>query len=115
VSMSTYWGSNKTTVEHLGLRMGLTLSEITASPFVAGSMFVAKLAALAPLGALQLAADEFEPEDGQIDGTLAHAVERAIALSVVSAGHRISDTGEALGLRESALINDNYGHAEAPP
>lgn len=57
--------------------------------FVAGTMFWARLEALAPLASLKLTPDVFEPELGQIDGTLAHAVERIIAALAARQGFAV--------------------------
>ena len=48
-------------------------------PYVAGSMMAGRLSAMESLQQLQLTIDDFEPEQGQTDGTLAHALERLIS------------------------------------
>ena len=51
--------------------------------FPAGSMYWARVAALSPLmDQAKFNIDEFELEAGQLDGTLAHAVERVVGLVV---------------------------------
>jgi hypothetical protein len=49
-------------------------------------MFWAKVEALAPLMKLNLKVSDFDAEAGQVDSTLAHAVERTLLLYVESAG-----------------------------
>jgi len=51
-----------------------------------GGMFWARVEALRPLLDAELTVDDFDEEAGQTDGTLAHAVERAICLSSQSQG-----------------------------
>lgn len=71
------WGGNFRTAEALARRMGETsLSLDKATDFPSGSMFWARTAALKPLLDLDLTFEDFDEEKGQVDGTLAHAVER---------------------------------------
>jgi lipopolysaccharide biosynthesis protein len=94
LSLRSFWGSNRVRVNELAYRMGLPPVEPEHLAFVGGSMFWARTAALRPLLELDLDADDFEPEAGQVDGTLAHAIERAMALSVLRAGLRLTDSAD---------------------
>ena len=58
--------------------------------FPAGSMYWFRVASLTKLLDRQfIDLDEFEPEAGQLDGTLQHAVERVISLLVRKAGYKV--------------------------
>jgi lipopolysaccharide biosynthesis protein len=81
VPMDTYWGSNQLATLKLATRLGVDLEDIHRLTFVAGSMFFARVTTLLPLLGLELRDEEFEVEAGQVDGTMAHAVERAISIS----------------------------------
>ena len=94
LSLRSFWGSNRVRVNELAYRMGLPPVEPENLAFVGGSMFWARTAALRPLLELDLDADDFEPEAGQVDGTLAHAIERALALSTLRAGLRLTDSAD---------------------
>lgn len=92
VPMSFYWGSNANRVEGLACRLGVRPSDLKEMSFVAGTMFFARVQALSPLLNLALSSTDFEDETGQVDGTLAHALERTLSVSAHAAGLRVTST-----------------------
>jgi len=82
------WGANFEISSKLANRMGITLRLNHALDFPSGSMFWARSAALKPLVELNLTFDDFPSECGQLDGTLAHAVERLSYFVCERAGFR---------------------------
>lgn len=80
------WGGNEDNVHRLADRMGIRAPDSDEDRFPSGTMFWARLAALSPLLDAHFDEDEFEAETGQIDGTLAHAIERVIGICVTAQG-----------------------------
>lgn len=108
VSIDTYLGSNKERIWYYGQQLGLEDSEISSSGFFAGTMFTARLSSLEPILNLDIREEDFEDEMGQVDGTLAHAIERVISLSVLSRRQIVSSTKFP---NEQITINSSYDFA----
>ena len=108
-----YWGSpqspkrTQTLLDHLGIR--ISLDELG---FFAGSMFWCRPEAMDPL--LEMTDDDFEPEEGQTDGTLAHALERIFAAAAQAAGYRVTDTRHPDSVQEPAF-EQHYPFAKPSP
>ncbi|HEV7122500.1 MAG TPA: glycoside hydrolase family 99-like domain-containing protein [Rhodanobacter sp.] len=96
-----YWGANQDNVRALATRLGIPEPRPEQDSFVAGSMFWARLAALRPLLDAHLEASAFEPETGQTDGTLAHAVERILLPCITEAGFESASVAVLCGLSEA--------------
>ena len=91
VSSTFFWERNAARVEALCLRMGIDIRGV-AFDYVAGSMFWARVDALSPLMVIGLRDEDFEPEAGQVDGTLAHAIERCFAVAALAGEYRLEET-----------------------
>lgn len=84
---AAHWGPNRHLAEPLAKRMGVDLDVIDPLKFPSGSMFWARPQALQPLLNIGLAYDEFPEEGGEVDGTIAHAIERLFYFSCLKAGY----------------------------
>lgn len=92
--MSAYLGSNGDAVLRLGTKLGFSIPEIKSSTFAAGSMFWANLNAILPIISL-VDPDQFQYEVGQLDGTLAHAIERVFSLVSLRSGYKTVELDES--------------------
>lgn len=86
IRMSVNWGNNYLNTKNFLRGLGVEMDNHHLIEFPAGSMFWFKPKALAPLLDSNLTFDDFPPEQGQIDGTIAHAIERAFLFIVEAAG-----------------------------
>jgi lipopolysaccharide biosynthesis protein len=88
VAMRRNWGYDYPAARDLLARMGVSISTDTILEFPTSTMFWARPEVLKPLLALDLGPEEFEPEAGQGDGTLAHAIERCLCYLAEHTGYR---------------------------
>jgi hypothetical protein len=87
-----WWGSNRERVARLLARVEVRMQGELAFP--AGSIYWLKPSLIAMIKALMLTPEEFDVEAAQLDGTLAHAFERALGFLVGAGGLRVVETGE---------------------
>lgn len=87
IRTSINWGENYLVTKNFLRGLGIEIDNRHLIEFPAGSMFWFKPKALAPLLESNLTFDDFPEESGQIDGTLAHAIERAFLFIVETAGY----------------------------
>lgn len=84
-------GDNQESVRELMRRLAIPDENFT---FFAGSMFWFRPEALKSVVDLQLRLSDFPPEKGQVDGTLAHAVERILTPAVRQSGSEVRSSSE---------------------
>jgi lipopolysaccharide biosynthesis protein len=83
------YGRNKKNLEILAEKLNIVIDfNNDKLVFPSGTMFWAKASALKPLFDLNLSSKNFEEENGQVDGTLAHAIERIFCFLVLSNGYK---------------------------
>ncbi|MEA2757665.1 MAG: hypothetical protein QOH65_278 [Methylobacteriaceae bacterium] len=81
------WGYDYNLARTLLARMGIDLNRNLVLEFPSGSMFWGRSAAIKKLLDLDLQFSDFPDEAGQIDGTLAHAIERSVLMIAEASGY----------------------------
>lgn len=104
VPMNHYIAANEKTISKLSARLGVEMDTVMRLHFVAGTMFTARIDALLPLLTLSFDDTDFEMEKGQLDGTLAHALERLISVGNYRIGYQIRTL--------SGETTSHYAHAD---
>lgn len=84
------WGKNRDAVAGLIRRLGAD-PEGRRADYYAGTMFWIGRKPLAALKQLELGLSDFEAENGSIDGTLAHAMERLFGMIASIVGQKMED------------------------
>jgi lipopolysaccharide biosynthesis protein len=98
------WGGNYDRVRSLLRRAGVDISKDIVLDFPSGSFFWGRTAAIRPLLALKLDWKDFDAEAGQIDGTLAHAIERTILYFAEAGGYSWTKVGRADTVAPERLV-----------
>ncbi len=93
---SEFWGGDEELVGELGKRLGLRFNHEDLE-FISGSMYWIRGFLLQGLRSLCMHYFDFHEEEGQIDGTTAHAVERLIGLLTKEAGLLSIETSDFEG------------------
>ncbi len=100
-----HWGGNEHAVTELLRRLGLHIRYRDLS-FAAGSMYWVRGFILQGLRALAMSPADFEDEQGQIDGTTAHALERIVGVVTREAAYRTATTESAESVADSSRERD---------
>lgn len=108
--MDTYLAANRQAIEYLIVRLGIGVRDPLDRRFIAGSMFWVRASALRPILDAHLDEWEFEDEAGQVDGTMAHAVERIFGLCAEEAGLEVSSAAAVCG--EPEHESPHYAYAQ---
>lgn len=82
------WGFNFPNVKDILNKCGITIDASYVLEFPSSSFFWGRSAAIRPLLDLRLSWDDFPPEGGQQDGTVAHAIERSLLYICEAVGYR---------------------------
>ena len=88
---SHYWGGDQPIAEELALVCNIAVDD-DVFVFSAGSMFWFRPETFKLILETGISDNDFEPELGQLDGTLAHALERFFGLLAVKEGYKIAES-----------------------
>ncbi|AWH48222.1 hypothetical protein C1925_03100 [Stenotrophomonas sp. SAU14A_NAIMI4_5] len=105
--VADFIGGNGPALQRLRARLGLPPAQ--AAVFGAGSMGWWRLQALRPLLDAHLYRSAFDPEQGQTDATLAHAIERVFGECCTHSGLRVATAASCLG--EADPAGSDYAYA----
>jgi GT2 family glycosyltransferase/glycosyltransferase involved in cell wall biosynthesis len=86
------WGTNFSPCQTLADKLKIEINQDEMVIFPAGSMFWARRSAVVDLFQLGLNFSDFPKEDAQVDGTVAHSVERLLGEIVTHNGYEIIQT-----------------------
>lgn len=111
--LADFWGGNRAAADYLLRRTGHSDARLEQARFISGSMFWVRLQALRPLLDSGLCPSEFEAEQGQLDATLAHAVERLVAPLAERVGYRVTTAADLLGQPPPAATDYAYAQRSA--
>ncbi len=101
-----HWHTNQRRVEALAASLDPPAEPRLA--FFGGSMFWFRPAALDSIARSAIRQEDFEPETGQIDGTLHHALERCFAIAAAASGFSVRDTRGEVLLEGRARGSDSW-------
>ena len=93
LSTQDFAGTNAVMMADLAQRFAIAPSDLTQSGFVAGSMFYVRRELVADVTDETIPLSGFDLEQGQIDGTLAHAMERVFGALVMARGYKVASLG----------------------
>jgi lipopolysaccharide biosynthesis protein len=105
--LSDWWSCNRTKTNALLRRIEVSPLSSSAQ-FPAGSIYWIKPLMLGMIRALKLETSMFETETGQVDGTLAHAFERALGALVDTADQVVRQSSELTARVHPVLIKPRF-------
>lgn len=104
---SDFWGGDLDLTRELGKRIGLPI-DADSLQFISGSMYWIRGFVLQGLRSLCLHTFDFHNEEGQVDGTTAHALERLIGLLTIESGLTMQETNNL----NATPLSDNVSERE---
>lgn len=120
ISLDAYFGTNEEkTLQILQTTLGKEnaakiTKNLSDNGFFAGTMFWGRFDAIGAILDQFYQVADFEPEAGQIDGTFAHAAERAFTVVPRALGKKIytTDNGKVMTITAHGVASSNYTFAK---